>query len=153
MPFALPGARRRPGLRRRDAHHLLDALLESIELPVVACAADGRLTHANRRSRELAGEQCSIGMSARAWLGALRPRTPSGLPLALEDVPLMRALEGEAVRNVDVLVWISDRDVLLSACATQVKDRRGRCRGAVAVLEDVTERRAREARARVEWRA
>jgi PAS domain-containing protein len=127
--------------------------MESIELPVVACASDGRLTHANRHSRELVGGRCSIGMSAGAWLAALLPRTPSGLPLALEDVPLMRALEGEAVRGVDLLVRASEGDVLLSACASPVEDRRGRCRGAVAVLEDVTERRAREARGRGEWRA
>jgi PAS domain-containing protein len=138
---------------RRDAHHLVEALLESIELPVIACAADGRLTHANRCSRELIGGGCSIGMSASAWLTVLVPRTPSGLPLALEDVPLMRALEGEAVRGVDMLVRASDRDVLLSACASPVEDRRGRRRGAVAVLEDVTEQRAREAQARAEWRA
>lgn len=65
----------------------------------------------------------------------------------------MRALQGETVRDVDVLVWISDRDVLLRACASPVEDRRGRLRGDVAMLEDVTERRAREARARGEWRA
>jgi hypothetical protein len=92
-------------------------------------------------------------MSAGAWLGALAPRTPSGLPLALEDVPLMRALDGEAVRDVDVLVRVSAGDVLLSACASPVEDRRGRRRGAVAVLEDVTEQRALEAKARREWRA
>ncbi len=127
--------------------------MESVGVAVVACARDGRLTHANRHSHELIGFDCPVGSDPQAWIAQLSPRTPSGLPLALEDVPLMRALSGEAVRNVDMLVKARDGDVLLSACASPVDDHRGRRRGAVAVLEDVTERRAREARVRGGWRA
>jgi PAS domain-containing protein len=138
---------------RSDVRPLLEALLDSVDLAVVACARDGRVTHASRHTRELIGFDCPVGSHSEAWLARLLPRTPSGLPLALEDVPLIRALNGEAVQGVDMLVKTSGGDVLLSTRARPVDDHRGRRRGAVAVLEDVTEQRAREARTRDGWRA
>lgn len=151
VPLALPSVRRR-ARTGRDAAHVLDALLESVDLAVLACARDGRVTHANRRTHELIGFDCPVGSDSEAWLARLLPRTPSGLALAIEDIPLIRALNGEAVRGVDMLVKTLGGDVLLSARARPVDDHRGRRRGAVAVLEDVTEQRAREARARGDWR-
>ncbi|HEX3519329.1 MAG TPA: PAS domain-containing protein [Solirubrobacteraceae bacterium] len=145
--------RRRARVGRRDAPHLLEALLNSVDLAVIACARDGRMTLANRQAHELIGFDCPEESDSEAWLARLLPRTPSGLPLALEDVPLIRALNGEAVEGVDMLVKTSDGDVLLSARARPVDDHRGRRRGAVAVLEDVTEQRVREAQARDRWRA
>jgi PAS domain S-box-containing protein len=153
MPFRLPvGRLSRARQRLRDEHNLLDVLLDSVEVAMVACAVDGRLTHVNRRTRELLGGECSAGMDVAAWIGQLVPRTPSGLPLVLEDVPLMRALEGEVVRGVDVLLRSAVGDVLLSTSASPVNDERGRRRGAVAVFEDVTEQRAAEVQIRTELR-
>jgi PAS domain S-box-containing protein len=153
MPFALPVGRvSRARQRLRDEHNLLDVLLDSVEVAMVACAVDGRLTHVNRRTRELLGRECAAGMDVAAWIGRLMPRTPSGLPLVLEDLPLMRALEGEVVRGVDVLLRSAVGDVLLSTSASPVNDERGRRRGAVAVFEDVTEQRAAEVQIRTELR-
>lgn len=153
MPFALPAARpRRARQRLRDEHGLLDFMLDSVEVAMVACATDGRLTHVNRRTRELLGGECSAGMDLETWTRQVGPRTPSGLPLVLEDLPLMRALEGEVVRGVDLLVRSGGGDLLLSTSANPVNDERGRRRGAVAVFEDVSELRAREAQIRTELR-
>jgi EAL domain-containing protein (putative c-di-GMP-specific phosphodiesterase class I) len=153
MSFALPVGRvRRTQQRLRDEHNLLDVLLDSVEVAMVACAVDGRLTHVNRRTRELLGGECAAGMDVARWIGQLAPRTASGLPLLLEDLPLMRALEGEVVRGVEVLVTTIAGEMLLSTSANPVNDERGRRRGAVAVFEDVTEARAREAQIRTEMR-
>jgi EAL domain-containing protein (putative c-di-GMP-specific phosphodiesterase class I) len=153
MSFALPVGRVRLARQRlRDEHNLLDVLLDSVEVAMVACAVDGRLTHVNRRTRELLGGECAAGMDVARWIGQLAPRTASGLPLMLEDLPLMRALEGEVVRGVEVLVTTIAGEMLLSTSANPVNDERGRRRGAVAVFEDVTEARAREAQIRTEMR-
>jgi PAS domain-containing protein len=141
MPLTLPLARRRERRRVRDEHRLLDVAM-------VACAPDGRLTHVNLRTRELIGAECAAGMELDAWVRRLAPRTPSGVPLVLEDVPLLRALDGEVVRAVDVLVSGGGGDLLLSTSANPVSDERGRRRGALAVFEDVTEQRAQEVRMR-----
>jgi PAS domain-containing protein len=149
MRFALPGRARRRGRRRpRDDEHLLGALLDSVGVAILAWGGDGRLTHASRRASELLGIACPISVDAEEALEALRPRTPSGIPLVREDLPPVRALQGEAVRGVDVLVRVRDCELLLSTVARPIYDERGRRRGALVLLEDVTERRRDEARLR-----
>jgi PAS domain-containing protein len=149
MRVTLPGrARRRALQRQRDDRYLLDAVLESVGVAIVAWGSDGRLAHASPRASELLGAECPLADDAREVLAALRPRTPSGIPLVREDLPFVRALQGEAVRGVDVLVRIRGCDLLLSAIARPVYDERGCRRGAVTLLEDVTERRRDEARLR-----
>jgi PAS domain-containing protein len=136
--------RARPRRRRgNDGHALLDALLDSVTVPVLAFAADSRLTHANPAARELIGGDCLLGTYPEEWVAALEPRTASGIPMPSEDLPPLRALDGEVVRGVDVLVRIRDRDALLEVTARPAVSRRSRPRGAVVVLEEVTERRRR----------
>jgi EAL domain-containing protein (putative c-di-GMP-specific phosphodiesterase class I) len=149
MPFTLPVGRLRR-IRRvlRDERNLLDVLLDSVEVAVVACDADGWITHANRRTRELMGGAQSTGLDPQMWIEQLRPRTTDGLPLSLEDLPLIRALHGEVVRDVDVLLQNGSGDVVLATSANPVEDQTGRRLGAVAVFADVTEQRAREAQIR-----
>jgi PAS domain-containing protein len=149
MQFALPWrGRRRAWQRLHDDRYLLDALLEGVGVAVVAWAGDGRLTHASRRAGELLGAECPLEGDPEAVIRALRPRTPSGIPLVREDLPSVRALQGEAVRGFDVLVSVRGEDLLLCAIANPVYDERGRRRGALVLLEDVTERRRDEARLR-----
>jgi len=149
MRFALSGRGCCRGRRRlRDDVHLLGALLDSVSVAILAWGGDGRLTHASRRASELLGIECPLGVDAEEALRALRPRTPSGIPLVREDLPPVRALQGEAVRGVDVLVRVGDGELLLSTAARPIYDERGRRRGALMLLEDVTERRRDEARLR-----
>jgi PAS domain-containing protein len=149
MRFAPPGRGRRRGRRRlRDDEYLLEALLESVGVAVLAWGGDGRLRHASRRASELLGIECPLSVDAEEALQALRPRTPSGIPLVREDLPPVRALRGEAFRGVDVLVRVRDDELLLSTTAKPIDDARGRRRGALVLLEDVTERRRDEARLR-----
>jgi PAS domain-containing protein len=149
MRFALPRRARRRGRRRlRDDEYLLDALLDSVGVAILAWGGDGRLTHASRRASELLGIECPLSVDVEQALEALRPRTPSGIPLVREDLPPVRALQGEAVRGVDVLVRVRDCERLLSTVARPIYDERGRRRGALVLLEDVTERRRDEARLR-----
>jgi PAS domain-containing protein len=130
--------RARCSTRHNDGHSLLDALLDSLQLPVLACAHDCRLTHANAAARELIGvEECVIGTRPETWIPLLRPRMLSGIAMPSEDLPPVRALAGEVVRGVDVLVRIGDCDAVLQVAARPALDRRGRPRGAIVLLEDV----------------
>ena len=148
MRFALPGRGRRGRRRLRDDEYLLQALLDSVGVAILAWGGDGRLAHASRRASELLGIECPLRVDAEEALDALRPRTPSGIPLVREDLPPVRALQGEAFRGVDVLVRVRGGELLLSTTARPVRDARGRRRGALVLLEDVTERRRDEARLR-----
>jgi EAL domain-containing protein (putative c-di-GMP-specific phosphodiesterase class I) len=72
--------------------------------------------------------------------------------MALMDLPIIRALRGEVVRDVDLLVRTANGDVLMSTTANPIYNDKGSRLGAVAVFADVTEQRAREARVREELR-
>jgi EAL domain-containing protein (putative c-di-GMP-specific phosphodiesterase class I) len=149
---------RRGRLRRirqllSEEGHLLDVLLNSVDVAVVACGPDGHPTHINRRAVELMGMDGSGGTHPDTWIGQVLPRTPDGRQLELSELPIVRALQGEVVRDVDLLVRTAHGDVLMSTTANPVYDQRGASLGAVAVFADVTEQRAREASIREELRA
>lgn len=114
-------------------------------MAVVACAGDGCLTHANEQARQLIGAKCALGSYPESWMRELMPRTASGIPLMLADLPAIRALEGEVVGGVDLLVRLAGSDVLLETCARPANDGRGRPAGAIMTMRDVTHARRREA--------
>src|ERR1700677_4971723 len=101
----------------RDERDLLSVLFDSVGVAVIACAIDGRVTHANSCARELIGATGLIGLDAELRIEQLLPRTPEGSPLSLDETPLMRARHGETVCDVDVLTQTARGDVLLSASA------------------------------------
>src|SRR3954447_26064779 len=147
MGFARPiGPLRRARRAVRDQRNLLDVLLDSLDVAVVACDADGRLTHANRRTLELGQCPYPRGLHADKWVERFRVRTADGHPFPTSELPLVRALRGEVVRGVDVIVDAGGADLRLACSATPVEDDAGLRLGAVVVLEDVTEQRDREAR-------
>jgi len=113
---------------------LLDALLEYVEVPLVACARDGCVTHVNSHAHELLRCKRLVGTGPGVWVAALRPRTATGLPMPLEDLPPLRALDGEHVRRVPILVSLRGRDLLLEVGATPLIDSRMRRRGALVSL-------------------
>ncbi len=153
MPFALPRDRLGQAQRElREERNLLDVMLDSVNVAVVACDANGLVTHINQRTREMVSNVCSTSLEAGGWIEVFRPRTALGLPLAFSELPLVRALHGELVRDVDVLIQTDAGEMMLSANANPVKDAEGTLLGAVVVLEDVTEQRAREAQRRDELR-
>jgi EAL domain-containing protein (putative c-di-GMP-specific phosphodiesterase class I) len=135
------------GRARRALHEerrLLDVLLDSLDVAVVACGCDGRLTHLNRRAIELMGMDGSEGAEPDTWTEQVWPRTPEGEPLALEDLPLVRALNGEVVRDVDLLVKTRHGETVMSTTANPVYAEEGTQVGAVAVFADVAAQRAKE---------
>jgi PAS domain-containing protein len=137
MRIALPVGRRRHARQRlRDEHLLLRALLARVDASIVACAANGRITHASARAGQLLGADCPLGVDAQVWLRSLRPRTLSGIPLVREDLPLVRALGGEALDGVDLRVCVRGRDLLLSVDANPVNDDSGRRRGAIMLMAE-----------------
>jgi EAL domain-containing protein (putative c-di-GMP-specific phosphodiesterase class I) len=153
MPFGLGGARTHPTVQSlRKERDLLDVMLDSVDVAVIACASDGRLTHVNRRARELVGVTCEPGSSAGTWMQKCRLRTPEGQPLLPDDLPVTRALNGNGVQRMDLLAAGNGGDVLLSASARPMVDDEGDHLGTVVVFKDVTRQRAREARIRSELR-
>ncbi|MDQ3679638.1 MAG: EAL domain-containing protein [Actinomycetota bacterium] len=120
----------------------LGALLENLEEGVVACDGDGVLTFFNHASRRLHGLPAEP-IPPERWTEHYRLRHIDGrTPLSVEEIPLFRALRGEAVSNAEIVIAPRDgpsRQVAASGRA--ITDAEGRGLGAVVAMHDITDRR------------
>jgi hypothetical protein len=127
----------------------LKALLESLETGIVACDATGALTLFNRATREMHGLP-EEPLPPERWANHYGLFQADGrTPMAKEEIPLYRALHGENLRNVEMVVvpkGAEPRRILASA--RPIVDAGGRRLGAVAAMHDVTEQRSLEAQFR-----
>ena len=118
---------------------LLQSILEHVGDGVIAVDKGGRFLLWNRRAQEL------LGMGAADLPPAQWPhhfgiyRTPNDEPLPMQELPLVRAMRGETVRNQELFIsnpqnapgrWIS-------MFARPLFADEGRLVGAVAVLVDI----------------
>lgn len=121
------------------------ALLESLQEGIVACDADGTLTLFNRATREMHGLP-ETSLPSEKWAEHFDLYAADGLtPMQTQDIPLFRALQGEIVRDAEMVIapkFGPARTMLASG--QLIRDRAGRRLGAVVAMHDVTERRAAE---------
>ena len=124
----------------------LKAVLHNVQEGIVACNAEGIPTVFNRATREFHGlpEQ---PIPAEQWAEHYDLYLPDGrTPMEKEDIPLVRALAGETVRDIEMVIAPKHgpaRAVLASGEA--IFDSHGQKLGAVVVMHDITERRRAEA--------
>jgi PAS domain S-box-containing protein len=82
----------------------LKVLLENITDGIVACDAEGRLTIFNRATRELHGLP-EAPLPPDEWAQHYDLYEPDGVtPLSKEHIPLYRALQGEQVRDAEMVI-------------------------------------------------
>ena len=116
----------------------LSAVLEAVEDAIVACDPDGRLTLLNRCARDF------LGLPPSGLPDDRRPppdvfRLKDGSPMAEEDVPLQRALRGERVHQMELLLQPPGREPRpVVASGQALHDGAGRMLGAVVSLHDVS---------------
>ncbi len=124
-----------------DNQRLLQAVIADLPIAIRACDVDGRVFLHNSAAAEL----FAIG-AAREDPRALEVFLPDGeTSVPTEERPLARALRGETVTNVELLMvrpGIAVRTTLGSA--RRLIGQNGDCLGAVAVTQDVTQRKALE---------
>ncbi|GIF17210.1 sensor histidine kinase [Actinoplanes teichomyceticus] len=123
----------------------LDTLLQSMRIGVAACDEHGRLVFDNESIRRLMGTTL-VGTSVREWARRGGPLTDvAGRPLEPDDLPLLRALRGESVRDAGILITTPGRPTrTTSSDAEPILGADGRRLGAVLTVHDVTERRRAE---------
>jgi two-component system, OmpR family, phosphate regulon sensor histidine kinase PhoR len=126
----------------RDAG-IMRAILEQLPVGVTMIDTSYRVTMFNRRAREITGRMVETATPLIEWPVDLFHL--DGSPMAFEERPSVRALQGEVTR--DVLYEAHDPDrapYMVDASATPIRDRSGQVILAVTVFEDVTERRLRD---------
>jgi diguanylate cyclase (GGDEF)-like protein/PAS domain S-box-containing protein len=120
----------------------LQATLDNIEDGIVACDAEGRLTVFNRATQEMHGLPAHP-ISPQQWAEHYDLFLPDGrTPMEQEDVPLFRALRGELVRDVEMVVAPKGgKKRTVVARGQPILDPKGATLGAVVAMHDVTDRK------------
>lgn len=134
---------------RKAQEHELDRqqeinrrLLEALSEAVIACDASGNLTLFNSTARLWHGQEELQQLPLEQWASHYHLFQPDAVtPLQPDEVPLIRALRGERIRNLEISIVLPDnvRHVLANADPMFASD--GQQNGAVVVLHDITERK------------
>ena len=116
------------------------AILEHIQDGIVACNARGQLMMFNRASREIHG--CDLAqVPQEEWARYYRLYHADGVtPLTTEEVPLVRAFQGQDVHNQEMVVQARNGDKReLRVNGQAMYDNDGSKLGAVVSLHDITD--------------
>lgn len=136
----------RAAAEQRQEERFLQVLLDTLDEGIVACDADGRLTVFNPSARRLHGLDDDVDPVGRVPSSRML-RRPDGSPLDPEDNPLLRAMSGERIRDLEiVLVPEGAEPRKVSVNAQSLVDEGGWMLGAVVAMHDVTEQKRNEAR-------
>jgi PAS domain S-box-containing protein len=124
---------------------MLQSVLDSMGEGLIAADRDGHFLIWNDSANKLMGRKAST-LPTEQWTPHYRVFLPDEItPYPPDRLPLVRALHGESVQ-VELMVEHPDRAnrVCLEVTARPLKDNQGDLRGGVAVLRDITERKAAE---------
>lgn len=121
----------------QTAERLLGAILDAVDVGVVALSADARPVRVNRRFLSLLADAGVAGELSRIDLTNLPLRLQDGrTPVAPEQQPLRRAAEGEPLEGE--VFWIGEGDAA-RALSLRSRPLEGDGGGAVATFGDVTD--------------
>ncbi|GEA87723.1 hypothetical protein Q760_01130 [Cellulomonas cellasea DSM 20118] len=137
---------RAAGDEARTQAGLLATIVDTMDEGVTVTDRDGRIVLRNRRASELMGGITSTtgAVAASSYYGLYRP---DGSPLPDHELPYRRALAGEKVHDLDLLVRNVGvpRGRVLSFSSSLLPDEAGG--GVVTVMRDVTAQREELTRA------
>ncbi|WP_334899145.1 PAS domain S-box protein [Nostoc sp.] len=121
----------------------LKVLLDNVGAGIVACNADGILTLSNRTLQEWHNLPEQL-ISAEEWVQRYDLYLADGkTPMPKENSPLFRALQGERVHDLEMVMipkYGSARTLIAGGQA--IIDAQGRQLGAICVLNDISDRKA-----------
>jgi PAS domain S-box-containing protein len=142
-------ARKRLAAELLQQQTLLEAVITDLPIALLACDMTGRITHYNRAAADLhhipTAHPSGQGSPDLHPL-AMEVYLADGItPVSEEDHPLVRALRGETISNLELVVApkAATRRTTLSS-ARQLIGPAGQLLGAVAVIQDTTERKQSE---------
>ncbi|MBE9177434.1 PAS domain-containing protein [Oculatella sp. LEGE 06141] len=137
----------------RQEQEFIQVLVENFSEGVVSCDANGCLTLFNRTARDWHGADLQT-IPPEKWTDFYDLYRLDGVtPLPIEEIPLVRALQGEQVHDAGMAIVAKGQSPrYLLANANPLLDSNGYQVGAVAVMHDITARKqAEEALQQSQW--
>ncbi len=132
--------RKRAELELNREKNFLQALLDNLSDGIVSCDQNGVLTLFNQATREFHGLP-QQAISVDQWAAYYDLYLPDGKTMmSQEDIPLFRALKGESVRDVEMMIIPKQgqpRTLLANGDPIIAPD--GKKIGAVVAMRDITE--------------
>lgn len=124
-----------------EKHTLLETILESIDVGIVACDQNGALTLFNSTTKRWHGLPLDdVHPSEFSKYYGLYDL--DGNPLLTEDIPLIRTLRGHKVENQEILISSTNgTSHIVSTFGAQLRGPNNELFGAVVAMHDVTERK------------
>jgi diguanylate cyclase (GGDEF)-like protein/PAS domain S-box-containing protein len=139
-------AARQAAEQARLERRRLEATISALPVGVYMVDLNGYVLHSNPEASRLWGVtgrvEVPLGSYAR-WNGWWADHSPRhGQPLAMEDWPMMRALQGESCRDVIEIETLDEPPLrrILEMSAAPIRDSDGRIDGAVAAIMDLSDR-------------
>ena len=127
------GRQRAEAERRR-----LLSLIETLPEGLLIMQPDGRVSLFNQAAVDIFGRE-PLDESWDDRMRSLRPRTPDGRLYAIDEIPLVRALNGETVRALEFVIRREDgADVPLLVSAGPVRGQDGAVTAAISIFQDIT---------------
>ena len=129
--------------RLAEQTELFETIFSSMSEGVTVVDAEGKIILVNPMSVALAGAGAS-DLPHTKWSETFGVHTPDrSAAFDPEQMPLVRAMKGEATNNVEMLVHndINGRARLLSVSGRPLRDQANHIRGGVAVFRDITDQR------------
>jgi len=128
---------------------LLSTVVSDLPIGLLSCDVRGQLTHYNRAAAELCGippQQESAGPARNPYPVTSEVFLADGkTPAPREDRPLARALRGEPCKDMEFVVRRPDGTArVVLASSQRLTGPEGQPLGAMAVEQDITERRRAE---------
>src|ERR687885_931700 len=120
----------------------LKTILNNVQAGIVACDADGILTVFNPVAKDFHGLS-QLPVPPDRWADYYDLYLPDGkTPINTEDIPLFRALQGQNVRDVEMMIVPQQGTArMLLATGQAIIAPNGEKQGAVVVMHDITERK------------
>lgn len=129
---------------RQGVIDTLNTVIDAMPAGVLVSDATGKITLANSAAKTLTGGLATAGKPEPGGRYALHHL--DGSPLTPEELPLLAAIrQGEPIENVEFLARRDDgAEWAILAAASPVRGRKGAITGAVAVFQDISERKKAE---------
>ncbi len=125
----------------------LQTLLNNLPVGVWVADVDGGITTVNREAERLQGfsERQTVGrVNILEGIPEYRLYRPDGSGYEFVDLPLSRALRGETVAQEDCIWPTKNQTVVVTVNAAPLMNAEGQVVGAVAVVNNITERKRLE---------